>query len=200
MGGWANRFINHPDKDVAAHVHSLLGGDFTQQILRASDKKRTDLILPIYERQLSTKARYVRTFKMYDEGNVNDNALIFAGNSPLGFEKMKDAMWKLDPIFGKSFSAYHAERSQSFAGLFDNQEEPQTRLLGHQALKLLIETGPMSCEALLKWTVADTDFLAQHLRRELTRLHQDNKITAADPKGAWRKAKWPPRIIVAPRD
>jgi three-Cys-motif partner protein len=200
MGGWANRFIDHPDADVATHVRNLLGGDFTQEVLLAGDKKRTDVILDIYKRQLSTRARYVHVFKMYDEGNVNDNALIFAGNDPRGFEKMKEAMWKLDPIYGKSFSAYHAQRTRSFGGdLFDNQKEPQTRLLGNQALELLTTRGPMSCQELFKWTIAEADYLNRHLRRELTRLYQENRITATDPEGTWRKGTWPPRIMVALR-
>jgi hypothetical protein len=199
MGGWANRFIEHPDEDVAAHVHKLLGGDFTREVLEAKDRKRTDVILDIYKRQLATNARYVHIFKMYDESNVNDNALIFAGNEILGFEKMKHAMWKLDPVYGNSFSAYHAERSRSLASLFDNQEEPQTRLLGNEVLMLLANNGAMSCDDLLNWTIAETDFLDKHLRRELTRLYQENMITVTDPKGTWRKGKWPPRIIVALR-
>lgn len=199
MGGWANRFIGHPDEEVANHIHNLLGGNFTREILESSDKKRTDIILDIYKSQLSRHAKHVHIFKMYDEGNVHDNALVFAGSELLGFEKMKEAMWALDPVYGKSFSAYYAERSQSFASLFDNQEEPQTRLLGKQALKLLAQNGPMSCEDLFAWTIAETDFLKPHLRRELTRLYEENMITATDPRGTWRQGKWPPRIIVALR-
>lgn len=200
MGGWANRFLGHPDGQVAQQVRELLGGDFTQEVLNASEGKRIDAILDIYRRQLSTKAQFVHVFKMYDEGNVNDNALVFAGNSPLGFKKMKEAMWKLDPIYGRSYSAYEDARLHRFNDdLFDRHQEPQTRSLGSLVLKRLGAHGEMTCQELLDWTVKETDFLEQHLRRELTRLEKEDLIAGTDPEGNRRKHTWPDRVRVSLR-
>jgi hypothetical protein len=193
MSGWSNRFIDHPDEKVAAHVQNLLGGNFTGEVL--ASKNRIETIIDIYRRQLSLRAKYVRAFKLYDEGNVLDNALIFAGNNVLGFVKMKEAMWKLDPVFGNSFSAHTFRDRHLMGDLFEN--EPQTGLLRRQLKEKLTELEEVSCVDLRAWVNSETDFLEKHLGTELTRGQEQGWLDYRDPEGRpKRRDHWPKRIIV----
>jgi three-Cys-motif partner protein len=194
MSGWSNRFIDHPDERVAAHVQNLLGGNFTREVLTSKDRIGT--IIDIYRRQLSSRAKYVRAFKLYDEGNVLDNALIFAGNNVLGFIRMKEAMWKLDPVFGNSFSAHAYNKDHHFVGdLFGN--EPQTGLLGRQLKEKLTELAEATCCDLRAWVNSETDFLEKHLGIELTRGYERGWLDYRDPENRTkRRNDWPERIVV----
>lgn len=58
----------------------------------------------LYHRQLNKAAKFVRYFEMRDRDGRILYYLFFASNNSLGHLKMKEAMWKVDPIGDFSFS------------------------------------------------------------------------------------------------
>jgi hypothetical protein len=82
---------------------------------------RTDLSPSIASSlQAVAGLQYVRTFEMLNEGNRTEYFLFYGTNSKRGLSKMKEAMWKADPLSGQVFS----DRSVSGQGvLFEPQAD-----------------------------------------------------------------------------
>lgn len=102
-----NRFISHPDEKIQKNFDELFGTIKWREIVKLPfDENRRDAILQLYHNQLmeSAKFKYVRTFEMIDRGNHTEYFLYFGTNHPLGLSKMKEAMWKVDPVAGEKFS------------------------------------------------------------------------------------------------
>ena len=93
-----NRFLRHPDHPMT--YDSLFGTEEWREVLPITDPTaRRRMIHDIYRDQLVESAgiRYVRSFEMLNKGNRNDYFLFFGSNELLRLEKMKEAMWKVDP-------------------------------------------------------------------------------------------------------
>ncbi|MBS0204660.1 MAG: three-Cys-motif partner protein TcmP [Planctomycetes bacterium] len=103
MVEFINRFLQHPDEDVVAHFPRTFGTDEVLEIpLQAGDRVRA--ILELYKRQLSLPAKYVGRFDMHGRKDQHTYSLFFASNHPRGFQKMKEAHWKVDKANGGKFS------------------------------------------------------------------------------------------------
>jgi three-Cys-motif partner protein len=97
-----NRFVS----ELPSHVADLIGDPSAPEaILKAqvegegaSEARRR------YESSLRRAAKFVRSFRMKDEDNSLVYDLFFATNHPLGHERMKKAMWKVDGSGSFSFS------------------------------------------------------------------------------------------------
>lgn len=194
MGGWANRFCDHPH--VGSHVDEQLGGNFRERIRTSSDG--VEEVMRIYEEQLGTLASFVRRFQMRDDTNVRDNALIFCGKHARGYEKMKEAMWKLDPLQGNSFSVYRASRSQGIHDLFGG--EPFTAPLRNEIVKAFGKVKNVTVAELMKCVVERTDYLPKHLRTELDNLERSGEISFRDPLSTAPRRGWPERLLISFRE
>ena len=58
----------------------------------------------LYQRQLEKAAEFVRYFELRDKNSRIVYYLFFATNNALGHLKMKEAMWKVDPLGDFTFS------------------------------------------------------------------------------------------------
>ena len=102
-----NRFIEHPDPDHHKHFDSLFGTPDWRDVWNIEDPgERKAFIHDLYGKQLRQGAaiKYVRSFEMTNKANRTDYFLFFGTNSLDGLKKMKEAMWKVDPEAGASFS------------------------------------------------------------------------------------------------
>lgn len=190
MVGWANRFIEH--QDAGPHVADLLGGEHVRDVLTSKD--RIGRITEIYENKLRNIVPYVRKFLMYDEGNVRDNILIFAGRHPKGFIKMKEAMWALDPIGGNRFSAHQAKREQSMGNLLAAVLTPQTSDLKRLLIEKLSSSPQMSVGELIDFVERETDYLSKHCKLVLSELEATKELAVL---GSRRRGTWPHEMIVS---
>lgn len=101
------RWKEHPEPALRAHFDALFGTPDWRDMLLAGDAgTQRDRIVDLYRRQLRevAKLKFVRTFEMINEGNRTEYFLYFGTNNPTGLSKMKEAMWKADPVRGQSFS------------------------------------------------------------------------------------------------
>lgn len=102
-----NRFVAHPQPKVQAHFTRLFGTSRWKKLLDEKDPDlRRDGLAGLYRKQLIERAKfkYVRTFEMINRGNRTEYFLYFGSNNIRGLSKMKEAMWRADPIQGETFS------------------------------------------------------------------------------------------------
>lgn len=199
--GYMNRFVEHPDDEVRQWIADLVGAENLDRIASASD--RIAEICDVFGEKLSTIGPFVRRFMMRDEKNTRDNALFFCGRNERGLEKIKEAMWRVDPISGASFSEYAARKDEMAPSLFGSPE-PQTYPLRLALIEQFSGKSEVPVSELARWTIVNTDtFLPKHLRMELEQLHKSGRITYVDPEPTRRKRRegdWPERLRITFRD
>lgn len=98
-----NRWLGHPDDVIRAHISETFGTEEPFDIPMASSDRVTAL-KDMYHRQLKKIAKFVRYFELRDRNNRVVYYLFFASNNAKGHYKMKEAMWKVDPLGDFSFS------------------------------------------------------------------------------------------------
>lgn len=196
--GFMNRFLTHPDEQVKKCISDLIGAENLERVARAPDG--ISEICEIFREQLQKLGRYVQRFMMRDEKNTRDNALFFCGRNEKGLQKIKEAMWKVDPISGASFSEYAAQKGEDGLPLL-TVDEPQTSALRRTLVENFSGRSDIPIAELERWTIVETEtFLPTHLRRELEKLHELGWITYVDPAPTRRKRQrghWPSRLLIS---
>ncbi len=92
-----NRWLTHPDENIRAHITETFGTEDAVKIAFGTGD-RAEGLKNLYYRQLRQAAKFVRHFEMRDRDNRVVYYLFFATNNPVGHLKMKEAMWKVDPM------------------------------------------------------------------------------------------------------
>jgi len=154
-----NRFLSLPD--YAATFDELFGTpEWRDAISLSTPDERVRAIHDVYLKQLKTIGEYARSFQMINMGNRVDYFLFFVTNNPLGLQRMKESMWKVDPKGEFQFSDLTDASTQlvlSFA-LAPNLQPLR---------KMIVETfGGTEVEitALERWVVTETPYLPKHIR------------------------------------
>jgi hypothetical protein len=100
---------------------------------------------------------HILTFEMIDEAG-HALFLIFGTNGPRGLEKMKDAIWKVDPIAGVSYRDPR-DQDQTLLDLVAESDKPS---LGRM---LLAELGDrtLDVEALRQHALFETVYRPEHV-------------------------------------
>jgi three-Cys-motif partner protein len=166
MVEFINRFLKHPSEKILAHFPTTFGTDEVLKIPgRAGD--RPAALLSLYKRQLKSNAKFVGQFDMHGRKDQKTYSLFFASNSPLGFLKMKEAMWSVDKAEGGAFSdfepgAVNQPRLFTLNMLWAQMHE-------HFQGKLV----PMA--ELERFVIERTDYLPKHARELL--LDREEKAT-----------------------
>ena len=103
-----NRFLSFENAANEAHYDNLFGTTTWRDIIAQplEPKERERRIHDLYQRQLTTNggAKYVRSFRMRNKSNRTDYFLFFGTTNLKGLDKMKEAMWKVDPSGSYDFS------------------------------------------------------------------------------------------------
>jgi len=197
MCGFMNRFKEHQDPKVTAKIKSILRTDDLAPIIAADDP--IDAVCDSFEASLKGIGKFTLKFMMRDEMNIRDNAFFFCGRNSKGFEKIKEAMWKVDPENGNSFSAHREAREKVHALLFE--VGAQTGRLGVLLSAHFKGHKHVPVSTIFEWTTDCTDvFLPTHARKELEYLLSRGRISYTDPSGSTRKRQanaWPERLLVS---
>jgi three-Cys-motif partner protein len=94
-----SRFVS----TLPSQVADLIGDSSAPEAILAAPCPATEARRR-YAVSLERVAKFVRTFRMKDANSSLVYDLFFATNHPLGHEKMKEAMWRVDESGGFSFS------------------------------------------------------------------------------------------------
>ncbi|MHB8418244.1 MAG: three-Cys-motif partner protein TcmP [Myxococcales bacterium] len=92
-----NRFLSLPEQ--AANYDELFGSPRWRKAIPLSGAPRNAFLRDLYLGQLRKDAglKYVRAFEMRNERDRTDYYLCYGTSNRLGLQKMKEAMWKVDP-------------------------------------------------------------------------------------------------------
>lgn len=156
---FVNRFLTHPDDDITANIEELFG---TADVFKiAEEQHRLDALRMLYQQQLSKAAKFVRYFSMTDEHDKPLYDLFFASNHELGHYRMKEAMWRVDPLDGNGFSD----------GTNPNQIVLFTLDPAQTLLDALLQKfggkKNLNVEVIRTWVRNETPFLEPHLTKAL---------------------------------
>lgn len=199
MCGFMNRFKEHGNEEITAQIKDMVGEDDLSSIINAEES--IDAFCLAFEKNLKSIGCYTLKFMMRDEKHIRDNAFFFCGRNAMGFEKIKQAMWKVDPEHGNSFSA-HREATKNKQQMILIEIGAQTHPLSGMLKEKFKGRKNVSVEEVFKWVVEETEtFLESHARTELENLLEQGIITSiTDPSGFTRKRRkynWPKRLLLS---
>jgi three-Cys-motif partner protein len=97
-----NRWLTHSNDVITSYIVETFGTD--EAISIAQGPNRIDALKDLYFRQLKKIAKFVRYFEMCDRDSRVVYYLFFASNNSLGHIRMKQAMWRVDPLGDFTFS------------------------------------------------------------------------------------------------
>ena len=178
-----NRWLKHPDQKIKQHIINYFGTEACLDI--ANQYKRIKELREFYQAQLKGVARYIRYFEMRNHKNRPIYYLFFATNNRLGFVKMKEAMWTVDPTGEFGFS--DATNPEQLV-LFKADPIPKLTQLLQKNFK---DKGLISCVTIKNFVEEETSFIKKHMTEAMKKLENENKILANEVKsdGKKRRAK-----------
>jgi three-Cys-motif partner protein len=141
-----NRFIQAEDDPREATFDELFGTEKWRDIRPIKNPdERLKRILALYQMQLNTVSKYVKSFEMIDKMSKVSYHLFFASNHIDGLSYMKRAMLKVDPRGTFSFSDT-TDAGQSFLVSYDESTKFEDEadllyknLVGHTLTKKQLE-------------------------------------------------------------
>ena len=186
-----NRFLSH--KDQPENFDALFGCSDWRKADELSGHARKNFLHDLYRDQLREdgRARYVRSFEMFNDRGSSDYFLFFATRSCVGLRKMKEAMWRIDPAGGMRFSdTTNFNQHVLFA------PKPDTRLL-----RRMIEERFAGNHAAVRdielFVLEDTAFHAGHYKAVLREIEVMGRVTPVNPSPKRRKGTYPdPGLIL----
>jgi three-Cys-motif partner protein len=154
---WVARFVSREGQDRA--MTSLFGTDEWRRAVNLDGDERRRFLHDLFRDQVrDAGSRYVRSFEIH-AGQGNGYTLFFGTNHELGLERMKEAMWKADPIAGQSFS----DSTNTDQLTFIEPEVDTSRLLND--LHARFGNNPFTIEEAERFTLLSTPHVPTHLRR-----------------------------------
>lgn len=180
MWEYFNRFKDTDEFDP--HLDSLFGTDAWRPLARIPDwRERKRAIFDLYRRELKQRgAKFVLHFELY-EGATLKYAIFFATKSDLGCDRMKEAIWKVDPFAGHAFVPAADDTLQLFSSVDVTPLKAQLRVRYGALGATLVQT----MEA---WMRTDETFYhSGQLRKALRELETENHLVVVP--GTRKKAK-----------
>lgn len=157
------RFVGRDGQENA--LNSLFDTDEWRDAIPLDGAARRAFLIALFERQLrrQRRVRFVHSFELHTRDG-SDYRLVFATGHERGFELMKEAMWRVDPVAGTSYTA-RADTGQDV--LF--APEPNTAPLLRQ-LQQHFGAREFTIEEAAKYTLLETLFLpGSHLKTNTLR-------------------------------
>jgi len=155
-----HRFVGREGQEAA--LTSLFGTDEWQVAIPLQGEERTACLLKLFERQLeqSEGVEYVRSFQLRTQDG-KDYRLVFGLGHLKGLEIAKNAMWRVDPITGTSYTATTESGQEVLFSLGDTVDT--TPLLAE--LRSQFGHEWFTIDQADRCTVVDTPFRKAHLRQ-----------------------------------
>lgn len=186
MADSLNRWLDHPDESIVSHIEETFGtGKAVDVVARDHTEKRVCALRDLYLEQMQRIAQYCRYFEMKNDRGRVVYYLFFLSNNALGFEKMKEAMWAVDPSGTFSFSdATDPNQEVLFSGTDIWLPVVERQLFTEFEGQLQV-----SMVAVKKHFNERTIFLEKHLKEALRRLEESGRIHPHDVKSDGKKRR-----------
>ncbi len=182
MSEWINRFSEAPGFEQ--HLDALFGCTDWRGVTDLGDSKaRKNFLFDLYKRCLrDAGAKYVLHFELCRDSEVV-YAVFFATGSDMGCEKMKEAIWKTDPVSGSRFVPGNEAAMDLFVKDSSRFEVEIGAVLEGRAW--------LTIDELDTWAKSDeTLYPCTHLRRALTAMERSGTIEV-DPASRNRRGSYP---------
>jgi three-Cys-motif partner protein len=179
-----NRWLTHPDDSIRAHIVETFGTDEAIKIAEGTGD-RAAALKNLYHRQLNKAAKFVRYFEMRDKEGRVAYYLFFASNNSIGHLKMKEAMWKVDPLGDFTFSDSTNPNQQI---LFTN---PSAASLASDLASRFRGAGEIPVKRVEAYVQDNTAYLRKHMGEALEQLETGGqlKVAATKTDGKKRRAR-----------
>ena len=175
MIDFVNRFIEV--HGVQSSMRDLFGT--TDEHIPPEDTQgttRQDFLLDLYRNQLRTRAgfRYIRDFQMVDGRNKPLYHLVYGTRHLTGLDRMKQAMWDVDPSGGIRFS----DRADGKLVLFGDDLDPAP-LIATMRVELAGKT--LSVKSVEDFVIEHTPYTSrQYNRAALNPMEREGLIEVLD--------------------
>jgi hypothetical protein len=160
---FVHRFADQPG--LAAALDGFFGTPRWRHIKDGPD--RPSALLSLFQAQLRARGlRYTGRFRLRPAEGNNEYWLVGASDDLKGYESLKEAFWKVDPVNGQGFDAPRLRKTEQQAFTFDESappEEPNTAQL-LEALQFEFGDDAFTVEDTVRFTTERTRFLETHLR------------------------------------
>src|ERR1019366_2772731 len=181
---FVNRFVGRAGQEKA--LTALFGSERWREALRYEGDARVRFLHELFQEQLGfgSSERLVRSFEI-PTAEGNGYRLYFTTGNEKGLEKMKEAMWRADPLGGERYR-------DTTDGLVLFEPEPDTRPL-LRALRAHFGDRPFSIEEAERFTLLHTAYLPRaHLKlRTLAPAERNGHLEALSPRQ--RRVTYPAR-------
>lgn len=191
----ANRFMNWDNPEHDGHYDGLFGTQDWRAIRQSSlpPIERERRIRELYARQLTDVggAIYVREFRMRNKSNRTDYYLFFGTKNPKGLDKMKQAMWKVDPSGAFDFS--DTTNPDQYV-LFELK--PQFGVL-QSLLWSAFQGRTVTVQEVEDFVVAKTAFCSNHYKANVLKImEKQGQLTVVNPSERRIKGTYPDKAML----
>lgn len=171
------RFVDHPDTVEA--FNTLYGDRAWEAAIPLKGDERRQMLHDLFRDALARSATHVRSFEILTASG-NGYHLFFGTSNPTGLEKMKEAMWSVDPIGGTRF-----RDSTNAAQMVLFEAEPDFSVL-RESLRTHFDVRPFTIEQAEEFTLLSTPYLPRrHLKRKtLAVAERDGALEVTRPVAA----------------
>lgn len=190
-----NRWMEHPEKEIRKHVTTTFGTDKAAQIINGSGRDRISSLRNLYLEQLRKIAKYCRYFEMRNADNKVVYYLYFISNNNLGYIKMKEAMWAVDPSGSFQFSDF-TDPNQPI--LFDSEDLWLPLVQKRIQAKYSGRSGVLVKE-IKEFISEETIFLEKHMKHALRILEIQKDVLPHQLKSDGKKRRknsFPDTVVV----
>jgi three-Cys-motif partner protein len=174
------RFASQPAMETP--LDNFFGGPGWRRARGLAARPAAAVILEELTARLREDARWVRTFE-FTTSESQLYHLFFATNNDRGYQKMKEAMWAVDPAGGSRFSDMTSPGQEV---MFSDSSD--LGLLERQLRARFAANSWHRYASLLEFTWYDTAYLPKHLNDDLERLEARGLLQAIQrgPRRGWR--------------
>jgi len=176
-----NRFVNAPNSEIREHIRNLFGTDEVFNIVSGSGD-RVRKLTQLYQRQLGTVGRYVRSFEMRDRNDKVIYYLQFVTKHQLGHLKMKEAMWQVDSEGDFSFSDA-TDPSQQILFRAEHEKQLFEILIGS------FKGQTVDVSQVRQFVREQTAYIDKHLTQSLLYGEGNSKLQVKDVKKDGKKRR-----------
>ena len=187
-----NRFVTDETLGVAHHFEELFGtsGAEHRHASTQSTEARKIFLRDLYVNQLREVGgfRFVKSFEVINRNRGRTAYfLVFGTRSPRGFDRMKGAMWRLDPVSGNRYSGDEGGQLPLFP------LEPDLTTL-KVALQDRFAGATVGVKRIEQFVVEETDYTTTHYKRVLKVLEDEGVISCVS--GRKKRGTYPSGTVL----
>ncbi len=189
------RFVGEEGQEAA--LNSFFGTDEWKAAIDLEGDDRQRFLHDLFQKQLRVACglKFVRSFEIVTKQRTGYH-LFFGTNSLKGLEKMKESMWRIDPVEGERFvDSTSSDPAQQT--LF----EPKPDMTQLRKALMARYTGVFSSDEAKRFALVETPYLPKHVRQTLMPLEKTGELEIVSTKPGRRIGDYPPgtRMRFAPK-